>query len=94
MGGVGLQYGIFLGLLVTQTYLPGFISGEVVDETWTKRLLRVILGVSVTKLWTTMIQMVGETDITDPYVLMVFKELIPAMIMGVTFFLVADLLSL
>ena len=93
MGSLGFQYGLFLGLLVTQTYLPGLISGEVVDETWTKRLLRVILGVAVTTVWTILIKIVGKAGLTDPYVLMIFKWLLPTTIMGLSFFFVSDLLS-
>ena len=80
-------------MLVTQTYLPGLISGEAVNETWTNRLLRVILGVSVTAVWEILIMMVGKADLTNQYVLMIFEELLPKTIMGLSFFFVADLLS-
>lgn len=93
MGSLGFYYGVFLGLLVTQTYLPGLISGVVVDETWTNRLLRVILGVSVTLVWIILINMVKKADLNDPYVLMIFEQLLPTTIMGLCFFFVSDLLS-
>ena len=80
-------------MLVTQTYLPGLISGEVVDETWSNRLLRVILGVSVTAVWIILIKLVEKADLTNPYILMIFEQLLPKTIMGLSFFFVADLLS-
>ncbi len=90
---MGLIFGAFYGLLISQRFFPGLISGSVYDDSWLKKILRVCVGVSTTLIWYNISSLVGKAGFTEPYVLLFSKKLIPNLIIGLFFFFVTDLLN-
>ena len=51
MGQIGVFFGAYYGILAAASYSPKIISGQVVDDTWMRFILRFVVMLAVTLPW-------------------------------------------
>lgn len=72
---------------------PNFLTGRVTETTLWAAACRLMVACLVTAPWLLVRALIAKLEIEDPYLLMVFKRLLPAILMSLTLFYIADLVN-
>ena len=93
IGDFGLVYGAFCGLLLSQWFTPGIISGETVKDLWYKKAARLALATALYYISMGVQKLVSKAGFSDPYVLLFAKQFVPFLLIGLSTFYFVDLIS-
>lgn len=93
IGDFGMVYGAFCGLLLSQWFTPGIISGETVRDLWYKKGARLAIAIALSYIWMGVQKLVSKAGFTDPYIVLFAKQFVPFALIGLSTFYFADLIS-
>ena len=90
---LGLLYGAFCGILSQQSYSPGLIASQPLNDTWWKILLRFLMAVALAAPWAIITIVLSYSSLQNVYILLIFKYFLPYFLMGYSLFFLADIVN-
>ena len=94
IGEVTYLFGAFFAILSCQKVYPGLITYPITNDTWEKITSRTFIATLLVAPWILLLYfMKHHSKISDPYALLLFQGIIPAIGTGFSLFLFADLVS-
>ena len=85
-------FGAFYGFVVSMAHSPRLISGEVIEDTWLRFSLRMVLALSITIPLRYIPGVVKSTSLS-PVTILFLGSVIPSVLQGFSLFYVADFLN-
>lgn len=72
---------------------PGIVNGRAEDLPVCKKLAKIAITLLLVAPWVAMISITKHAGIDNPYVLLLFSELIPSHLFAMTIFFLADFVN-
>ena len=92
-GEIGFLSGAFYGVTLARYMTPKLLTGRVTETALWGAGCRLMLACLITAPWLLIPVLVKKVGVDDPYLLMVFKKLLPATLMSFSYFYIADLVN-
>ena len=93
-GDIASIFGAFIGLILMQKVAPGAISGSLSEDSIFKKVARLCVAGILMIPWVGMRYGVSKLSIQNSYFQLLFRSTIPQLMVGFSFFLIADLVNL
>ena len=73
---------------------PGLISGNAVNDKKWMKVVRLVIGIASIGVCMSLAGLVSKVGLESDYILMILKNLMPSILMGLALFYVVDLISI
>ena len=72
IGSISGAWGAFYGLVIEAKFVPGLISGRLINEIWWKKFARFGLAMLIAYPWILVSKIIDALDPDNPYAILIF----------------------